>query len=162
MISWSIIELETYTFSLQSNTSLSFLYPSSCSSTAPLTSSSINSSASSTFFQNSSSWIITFLNYSPFSSVWSALSFFSWVWSGLWDNASIFFWELPGLYISWKSYSCNSVIQRACWRLSFCGFLKYPKLLWSVHILNWLLPIRYCYHCLSPFIIANNSWSYIS
>ena len=134
--SWSIIESGTYTLSFQSNIFPSLLHPSSCHSTASLTSSSINSSASSTFFQNSSSWVMIFLNYSPFSIIWSALSFFPWVWSSLWDNTSTFFWELPGLCISWRLYSCNSVIQQAYQWLSFCGFLKYPKFLWSVHILN--------------------------
>ena len=159
--SWSIVESGTYTLSLQSNTFPSFLYPSSCHSTAPFTSSFINSSASSTSFQNSPSWITILLNYSPFSSVWSALLSFPWVWSSLWDNISTFFWELPGLCISWKLYFCNSVIQWACQLLSFCGFLKYPKFLWSVHISNWSLSIRYYHYCLSPSIIANNSQLYI-
>ena len=149
-----------YILSFQSNTFPSLLQPSSCCSTAPLTSSFINS-AFSISFQNSPSWVTIFLNYFPFSSVWSVLSSFPWVWSGLRDNASTFFWELPGLCISWKSYSYNSVIQWACRQLSFCGFLKYSKFLWSVHISNWSLPIRYCCHCLSPSIITNSSWLYI-
>ena len=45
-------ELGTYILSFQSNTFSSYLHPSSCCSTASLTSSSMNSSASSTSFQN--------------------------------------------------------------------------------------------------------------
>ena len=162
MISFrSIAESGTYIFSFQSNTFPSLFHSSSCCSTASLTSSFINSSASSTSLQNLLSWVMILLNHSPFSSIWSVLSSFPWVWSGLWDNMSTFFWELPSLCINWKLYSYNSVIQWAWQQLSFRGFLKYPKILWLVHISNWLLPIRYCYHCLSPSIIANNSWLYI-
>ena len=156
IFSQSVAESGTYIFFFQSNTFPSCFQPFSCCSTVPLTSSSINSFVSSTSFQNSLSWVMIFLNYSSLSNIWS---FFPWVWSGLWDNVSTFLWELPGLCISWKSYFCNFVIYWAWWQLSFCSFLKYPKFLWSVHILNWSLPIRYCHHCLSPFIIANNSQS---
>ena len=98
-----------------------------------------------------------FLNHSSFNTVWSSLSLFSWLWSGLLDNTSTFFWELPGLCTSWKLYSWSSVVHWAWWQLSFWGFLKYPKFLWSVHISNWSFPIRYCLYCLSPSIISNNS-----
>jgi len=56
--------------------------------------------------------------------------------------------------------NCDLVYRMEHLPFSLCSQVcESVRSLWSVYILNLLLFIRYCFYCLSPVMIANNSLS---